>query len=201
MACQSFHCKPWFSRFLTPLVLNRCRHCTHAADLDKFSVFQKEKPEGKTLLKLLNVLSTGSQSLQTPFFFSRIHVKQDSVTQDRFCQQILPSLESPGMPQCPAPREGQWLGHTLGSTKQKPRMREVALRSLWSSQIFNCSMDYRLPRHNLVFLEAYLSLGSLHKQTAALSLMWVPFHWHVTFRGVLPTFRDAGTLSEEELMP
>lgn len=101
MACQIFHCKPLFSRFLTPLVLNQGRHCTHAADLDMFSVFQKEKTEGEALFRLLNVLSTGLHSLQTPFFFSRIHVRQDSVTQARFCQQTLPALGSP-VPECPA---------------------------------------------------------------------------------------------------
>lgn len=90
-----------------------------------FSVFQKEKPEGEALFRLLNVLSTGLHSLQTPFFYSRIHVRQDSVTQARFCQQTLPALESPGVPECPAPPEGQWLCHTLGSTKKKPRVREA----------------------------------------------------------------------------
>lgn len=162
MACQSVHWKPWFSRFLAPLVLNHCRHCTCAADLDVFSVFQKEKP-GETLFKPLNMLSTGLQSFQTPFFFSRIHVKQESVPQDRFCQQILPSWEYPGMPECPAPKERQWLGRTSGSTKQKPRVREVALGCFWASQIFTCSMDWRLPRHKLVLREAYLNLGGLHK--------------------------------------
>jgi len=59
------------------------------------------------VFELPNMLSTGLQSLQIPFSFSKIHVKQHRVSQDRCCQQIMFSLKSPGMTDCASQHEGQ----------------------------------------------------------------------------------------------